>query len=73
MVRDTDLIERDIERARAQLAGTLDELTIKANPKRLVENAKKTVLAQLADPKVRAVVIGAGALIAVLMVRKMLR
>ncbi len=73
MVRDTDLIERDIERARAQLAGTLDELTIKANPKRLVENARKTVLAQLADPKVRAVVIGAGALIAVLMVRKMLR
>lgn len=73
MVRDTDLIERDIERARAQLAGTLDELTIKANPKRLVENAKKTVLAQPADPKVRAVVIGAGALIAVLMVRKMLR
>jgi len=73
VVRDTDLIERDIERARAQLAGTLDELTIKANPKRLVENAKKTVLAQLADPKVRAVVIGAGALIAVLMVRKMLR
>ncbi len=73
MVRDTDLIERDIERARAQLAGTLDELTIKANPKRLVENARKTVLAQLADPKVRAVVIGAGALIAVLMVRKILR
>jgi len=73
VVRDTDLIERDIERARAQLAGTLYELTIKANPKRLVENAKKTVLAQLADPKVRAVVIGAGALIAVLMVRKMLR
>jgi hypothetical protein len=73
VVRDTDLIERDIERARAQLAGTLDELTIKANPKRLVENAKKTVLAQPADPKVRAVVIGAGALIAVLMVRKMLR
>jgi len=73
VVRDTDLIERDIERARAQLAGTLDELTIKANPKRLVENARKTVLAQLADPKVRAVVIGAGALIAVLMVRKMLR
>jgi len=73
VVRDTDLIERDIERARAQLAGTLDELTIKANPKRLVENARKTVLAQLADPKVRAVVIGAGTLIAVLMVRKMLR
>jgi len=73
VVRDTDLIERDIERARAQLAGTLDELTIKANPKRLVENARKTVLAQLADPKVRAVVIGAGALIAVLMVRKILR
>lgn len=51
MPRDTESIEREIEKARNQLASTLDELTVRTNPKRLVENTKKTVLAKLNELK----------------------
>ncbi len=32
--RDTEAIERDIENARNQLASTLDELSVRTNPKK---------------------------------------
>lgn len=72
MVRDQDAIERDIEKARDALASTLDQLGTKANPKRLADNAKTSVQAKLDEPKVKYPLIGAGVLIALLILRKLL-
>lgn len=73
MVSDTSSIEREIERARDQLAATLDELSVRASPKRLAETAKRTVSSALAEPKVRYALVGAGALVAALVVRSLFR
>lgn len=73
MARDPDAIQRDIEKARDALAATLDELETKANPTRAVEVGKATVRDKLADPRVRYALIGAGSLVALLVVRKLLR
>ncbi|MET3804205.1 hypothetical protein ABIB25_001191 [Nakamurella sp. UYEF19] len=73
MARDADTIQADIERARDALAVTVDELTTRANPKRLVEQGKQTVRARLGDPKIKYALIGAGALIGVLIVRRLFR
>lgn len=73
MARDADTIQADIERARDALAVTVDELTTRANPKRIVEQGKQTVRAKLADPKIRYALIGVGALIGVLIVRRLFR
>lgn len=73
MARDPETIERDIEKAREALAGTLDELSVKANPKKLADSAKKSITDTLNEPKVKFPLIGAGALIGVLLLRKLLR
>lgn len=73
MARNTDNIERDIEAARDQLAATLDELSVRADPKRLVSNTKSSVVATLNEPAVKFSLIGVGALVAVLVVRSFLR
>lgn len=66
MARDTDSIERDIERAREQLANTLDELSTRASPQRLVESARRKISTTLADPRVRAALVGVGVLVVAL-------
>ncbi|MDA3629307.1 DUF3618 domain-containing protein [Saccharopolyspora oryzae] len=73
MARDPDAIERDIEQAREALANTLDELSVKANPQRFVEAGKASVQEKLNDPRVRYALIGVGALVAVVVVRKLFR
>ncbi|HVV13908.1 DUF3618 domain-containing protein [Amycolatopsis sp.] len=73
MARDPDTIEREIEQAREALASTLDELGEKANPKKLADSAKTSVLAKLEDPKVKYPLIGAGVVIVALLVRKLFR
>ncbi|MCA1007464.1 DUF3618 domain-containing protein [Rhodococcus hoagii] len=73
MPRDTEAIERDIENARNQLAQTLDVLSVRANPKRLVETTKHNVLAKLNEPAVKAALIGAGAVVGLLVLRKIFR
>ncbi len=73
MPRDTESIERDIERARNQLATTLDELSVRTNPKRLLDTAKSAVLAKVNEPPVKAALLGVGALVAVLVVRRIFR
>ena len=70
MARETDNIERDIERARDQLASTIDELSVRANPKRLVDTVKTGVRAKLDEPAVRIALAGIGAVVVVLVVRK---
>lgn len=73
MVRDTDSIERDIERARQSLASTLDQLGTRANPKQLADNAKAGLRSKFEDPKIKYPVIAAGVIVGLLVVRKLLR
>lgn len=73
MARDPDTIQREIEQARDALASTLDRLGAKASPQRLVDNAKTSVRSTLDDPRVRYALVGVGALVAFLVVRKILR
>ncbi|HEU5471459.1 MAG TPA: DUF3618 domain-containing protein [Actinophytocola sp.] len=73
MARDPDTIQRDIEQAREALASTLDRLGNQANPKKLAENAKASVVAKLDDPKIKFPLIGLGVLVALLMLRRLFR
>ena len=73
MARDPDTIQAEIERARDALAITVDQLTTRANPKRIVEQGKQTLRATLADPKVKAALIGVGALVVAVIVRRLFR
>jgi hypothetical protein len=73
VARDPDTIEREIEKARDALALTLDQLSVKANPKRLADSARTSVLAKLDEPKIKYSLIGAGTLIGLLLLRKLLR
>ncbi|MEC3915699.1 DUF3618 domain-containing protein [Nocardia sp. CDC160] len=73
MARDTEAIEREIEAARNRLASTLDELAVRTDPQRLADNAKQSVMAKLNEPKIKYSLIGAGALLATLIVVKIFR
>jgi hypothetical protein len=80
VARDLDTIQREIEQARDALAGTLDVLSERANPKRLVDSGKQLVdsgkqsaYATLAEPKVKYTLIGVGALLGLSLLRKLLR
>jgi hypothetical protein len=73
MARDADTIERDIEQARDALAVTLQEIGTRADPQRFVAAGKEQVETTLADPRVRYSLIGVGALIVLVLVRKIFR
>ena len=71
MPRDTDSIERDIARAREELAATLDHLAVRANPARLADDAKNGILATLNSPAVKFPLIGVGVLALAFTVKKL--
>ncbi len=73
MARDAETIEREIEQARNALAATLDELGTRANPKRAIEAGKEQVQTTLANRKVRYSLIAVAVLLALLLVRKLVR
>jgi hypothetical protein len=73
VARDTESIEREIEAARNQLAGTLDELSVRANPKNIVANTKAQLFAKLSEPKVKYTLIGAGAAVAAIVLIRTFR
>ena len=50
MARDPETIEREIEQARDALAESLDVLSDRASPKRLVDAGRQSVQARLAGP-----------------------
>lgn len=66
MARSIDAIQRDIDRTREQLARTIDELSIRADPKNVTEQAKGRALDTLQDPKVQMIIGGVVAGIALL-------
>jgi len=67
---DTERIEQEIAKAREDLANTLDALAERANPQRLADDAKSRALATLQTPAVKYTIAGVGALVLVLVVRK---
>ncbi len=73
MARDPDTIQREIEQARTALAATLDELSERANPQKLVEQGKSSVLDVLRQPKVKYTLIAVGAVVGFALVRKLFR
>jgi hypothetical protein len=73
VARDTDAIEREIQQAREALAGALDELSERANPQRLSEQGKEMALQKWADPRIKYAVYAAGALVGLLILRKLFK
>ena len=68
--RSADDIQRDIEKSRAALAETVDQLAQRSSPKRIVDNGKQTVL-EKAKSKEGKIVIGvAGGLLVIMIVRR---
>ena len=68
--RDPEDIKRDIEQSRAALAEAVDELAHRTNPKRVANNAKQSLIAKANTPQGRVVVGVSGALIVLLIVRR---
>lgn len=70
MARDPESIQREIEKTRDALAESLDALVDRAHPKRFVDAGKEQVQVKLQDPKVKYALIGVGALVAILVVKR---
>lgn len=68
--RGADDIQREIEQARVSLAGAVDQLAYRTNPKRVGESVKQTLIARAQSPQGRAVLAAAGALVLILVVRR---
>lgn len=73
MARDAQTIEADIERARDGLALAVDELSTRLDPRLAIDKGKSKAAEVWGNPKVKAVVVGVGALMAYMMVRKIFR
>lgn len=73
MARDPDTIQREIERARDALADSLDALSERASPKRLVDSGKQSLQAKLAEPRVRYALMAVGALVGLSVLRRLFR
>jgi len=73
VARDPETIQRDIEKARAALAESLDVLSDRASPRRLADTGRQNVQTRLEDPRIRYGLIAVGALIALAVLRKMFR
>ena len=71
--RDPDIIKRDIDQARDQLALTVDSLAERANPQRIANDVKAGVVRFVTKPAVAVSLAGVGALVVVLVVRRIRR
>jgi hypothetical protein len=68
--RSADEIQRDIERSRAALAQTVDQIAVRTNPKRIADNGKQAVLAKLQSTEGRIAIGVVGGLLVVLIARR---
>ncbi|CCK60628.1 DUF3618 domain-containing protein [Mycobacterium canetti] len=68
--RDPDTIKHEIDLARDQLAATVDSLAERANPRRLADDVKARVIAFVTRPLVTVSLAGVGALVVVVVVRR---
>ena len=70
--RTPEQIQREIEEARDGLAGALDQLAVRTNPKRLANDAKESLVAKAKSP-IGLAVIGVSVAGIALLVAKNLR
>lgn len=68
--RDPDTIKREIDEAREQLATTVDALAVRANPRRLADDAKASLLAFVKKPVVAASLAGVGTIVVIVLIRR---
>jgi uncharacterized protein DUF3618 len=68
--RSADDIQRDIERSRAALATAVDQFAYRTNPKRVAENAKRSLRERAQSTQGRIVIGATGALVVVLIIRR---
>ncbi len=71
--RTAEDIQRDIEQARVSLAEAVDQLAERTSPKRLVDDTRHKLVAKARTPAGMAVIGGAGALVALLVIRRVRR
>ena len=71
--RDPDTIKQEIDQARTQLASTVDSLAERANPRRIAEDVKASVVRFVKKPAVTVALAGVGALVVVLALRRIRR
>jgi hypothetical protein len=71
--RDPETIKRDIDKARDQLASTVDTLAERANPRRIADDLKAGVVRFVRTPAVTISLAGAGVVLVVLVVRRIRR
>jgi len=67
--RDPEAIKQDIDRARDQLAATVDSLTERAHPQRIADDLKIALINFARKPPVMVTLIGVGSLTVVLVIR----
>jgi hypothetical protein len=68
--RDPDTIKHEIDKARDQLASTVDSLAVRANPRRLADDAKARAIGFVKKPAVAISLAGVAALTLALVVRR---
>lgn len=68
--RDPDDIKQEIDKARDQLALTVDALAERANPRRIADDAKAGVVEFVKKPAVAVSIAGIGAVVLVLFIRR---
>jgi hypothetical protein len=68
--RDPEAIKQDIDRARDQLAATVDTLTERAHPRRIADDVKAGLVSFVKKPAVTFSLIGVGTLTVVLVIRR---
>ncbi|MDQ2796250.1 MAG: DUF3618 domain-containing protein [Actinomycetota bacterium] len=68
--RSAEDIQRDIEKSRAALATTVDQLAYRTNPKRVTDNAKESIRAKVNSPQGQAVLAVVGGLLVVVLIHR---
>jgi Protein of unknown function (DUF3618) len=71
--RDPDTIKGEIDVARDQLASTVDALAERANPRKIVDDAKAGVVQFVKKPAVVVSIAGLGAVVLVFWIRGLRR
>ena len=68
--RSADEIQAEIERARASLAQTVDQISYRTSPKRLANNMLASLKERAKTPQGQAVIAGASALVLIIVIRR---
>jgi Protein of unknown function (DUF3618) len=71
--RDPDTIKHEIDRARDELALTVDSLAERANPRRLADDFKAALAQFVKKPAVAVSLAGVGTFVIVVVVRRIRR